>query len=131
VDRIKRIKRAQHPDWLVIEPSGMVVTKELRDVAAMGLRDVQYDVGPLVALVDGPNFDFIWNERQHLVKGQMDGADVVAVSRTDRLDEARHHAIQKVLAPHAEHLYLFSSQNDAGVEKVWQCIEMFTRNDSK
>lgn len=115
----------------MIEPSEMVVTKELRDVAAMGLRDVLYDVGPLVALVDGPNFDFIWNERQHLVKGQMNGSDLVAVSRTDRIDEARHHAIRKVLKPHAEPLYQFSVRNGAGVEKVWQCIEMFTRSDGK
>lgn len=115
----------------MIEPSEMVVTRELREVAAMGLRDVHYDVGPLVALVDGPNFEFMWNERRHLVKGQMDGADVVAISRTDRIDEARHHTIRRALGYKAETLYLFSSRNGIGVEKLWQCIEAFTRNDGK
>lgn len=130
MDRIKRIKREFSPDWLIIEPSEMVVTRELRDVAAMGLRDVRYDVGPLVALVDGPDFDFIWSERQRLVKGQMEGADVVAVSRTDRLEESVYRAIIEALAPYADPLHRFSSRNGAGVDMAWRSIHSFVQNRS-
>ena len=65
VDLKKKLKRDIDPDLLFIEPSEMVVTQELLDVTAMGLRDIHYDIGPFITLVDGPQFGFMWNERVH------------------------------------------------------------------
>ena len=55
----KKLKKKYDPDVLFIEPSEAVVTQELRDVSAMGLRDIKYDIGPFITLVDGPDFDFL------------------------------------------------------------------------
>ena len=65
----------------------MVVTRELRNVMDMGLRDIQYDVGPLITLVDAASFAFNWEERKKLIGGQVQEADQVALSRVDRVDE--------------------------------------------
>ena len=89
VDLIKKIKRTHNPEFLFIEPSEMVVTQELRDVAAMGNRDVRYQIGPLITLVDAQRFPFMWAERQQLMIGQIKGADIVVLSRIDRIEDPR------------------------------------------
>jgi len=38
--------------WLPVWSSEMIVTKELRDVVKIGLRDINYDIGPFVTLID-------------------------------------------------------------------------------
>ena len=125
MDLIKRIKRAHHPDWLIIEPSEMVVTKELRDVAAMGLRDTRYAVGPLIALVDGPDFDFIWEERHHLVQGKIDDADIVAVSRSDLVDGNKLEAILGTLNHRDTSVFPFSIQSKRDAEMMFNRIKRF------
>ena len=77
-----------NPDYLFLEPSEMIVTKELRNVTKMGLRDIQYDIGPFITLIDGPSFSFNWEERPKLLLGQMQDADRVAISRTDLINVA-------------------------------------------
>ena len=56
VARIKEIKRTVNPDYLFIEPSEMVLTQEMLDATRMGLRDVSYEIGPFITLIDGPDF---------------------------------------------------------------------------
>ena len=63
VDLKKKLKRSVDPDYLFLEPSEMIVTRELRGVLSMGLRDIRYAVGPLVTLIDGGSFSFNWEER--------------------------------------------------------------------
>ena len=118
VDLIKKIKRRHDPEFLFIEPSEMVVTQELQNVTAMGHRDVRYQIGPLITLVDAPRFDFMWAERQQLMLGQVKGADVVALSRTDRIDGASPDDIRVVLAPYAGDLLLLSVHDPCGMEKM-------------
>ena len=64
VDLIKKIKRRHDPEFLFIEPSEMVVTQELQNVTAMGHRDVRYQIGPLITLVDAPRFPFCGRTQQ-------------------------------------------------------------------
>jgi G3E family GTPase len=97
VDRIKKIRREHDPDLLFIEPSEMVVTQELRTVAAMAGRDIRVELGPLITLVDGPRFPQLWQERRQLLLGQIDDADIVAVSRGDRIGPADVTRIQSEL----------------------------------
>ena len=103
----------------------MVVTKELRDVAAMGLRDTRYDAGPLIALVDGPDFDFNWSERRHLVQGQADDADMVVISRVDLIDKEKQHLITRTLASHGNAFYSLSVRNHSDVEFLFNRINRF------
>ena len=87
MDLKKKLKRSANPDFLFLEPSEMVVTKELRSVLSMGLRDIRYAVGPFITLVDAPSFPFNFEERKSLILGQIRDADLIAVSRADRIDK--------------------------------------------
>ena len=119
---IKRIKRENDPDILFIEPSEMVVTSEMRQVIAMGARDISFDTGPLITLIDGPNFDSLWNERRQLIIGQITDADVIAVSRTDRISNSDVKAIHSWLSPYSQNLRSVSTLDDSGVKPIWDAI---------
>ena len=125
------MKRGHDPDWLIIEPSEMVVSKELRDVAAMGLRDTRYDIGPLIALVDGPDFDFIWSERRHLVQGQIDDADIVVISQADVIPTEKQDAIIQTLAPFAEAIFPISARRPTDVAFLFDRINGFEASGRK
>jgi len=83
----KKLKRSVDPDILFLEPSEMIVTTELRSVLSMGLRDMQYLVGPLITLIDGPSFSFNFKERKQLLLGQIRESDRIAISRVDLVDD--------------------------------------------
>ncbi len=119
---IKRVKREHEPDVLFIEPSEMVVTSEMRQVIAMARRDIDFDPGPLITLIDGPNFDLLWDERKRLILGQITDADVVAVSRTDRISNGQMEAIHSALRPYSRRLYGINTREDAGMKPVWDAI---------
>ncbi len=118
VDLIKKIKRSHDPEFLFIEPSEMVVTQELQNVTAMGHRDVRYQIGPLVTLVDAPRFPFMWAERQQLMIGQIKGADIVALSRIDRLEDSSPDEIRNVLGPYCNGINLLSVHDSDSLEQV-------------
>lgn len=118
VDLKKQLKRNVDPDLLFIEPSEMVVTRELRDVAAMGLRDIHYETGPFITLVDGPLFEFLWSERRALLLGQVKDADLVAVSRVDLIGNDELGRIKSLLEGHGGSSIALSAENGTNVEKV-------------
>ena len=118
VDLIKKIKRSHDPAFLFVEPSEMVVTQELQNVAAMGHRDVRYQIGPLITLVDAPRFQFLWAERQRLIIGQIRDADIVALSRTDRLEDSSPDEIRNELRPYCNGIDLLSVHNSNSLEQV-------------
>ncbi len=118
VDLKKKLKRDLNPDLLFIEPSEMVVTQELLDVTAMGLRDIRYDIGPFITLVDGPQFGFLWTERQSLLLGQMHKADLVAVSRIDLIEHDELADINHTLKDYCPRLIALSTTNGSGIKEV-------------
>lgn len=97
--------------------------KELHDVTAMALRDVAYEVGPFVTLVDAALFECWWEERNALLLGQIAGADLVALSRIDRLDAPGLEAMRKTLAPHADGLVPLCVPRGDGVDRIAEAIE--------
>lgn len=119
---IKQIKRGHDPDFLLIEPSELVVTAEMRQVIAMSLRDITFHPGPLITLVDGPNFDFLWAERRQLILGQVADADLVTVSRTDRIDNGSEKKIGNTLQPHVQHIGGLSTHENSGLESIWDTV---------
>jgi len=123
VDLIKKIKRNVDPDLLFIEPSEMVVTRELKDVTAMGLRDIRYGAGPFITLVDGPQFPFLWSERRALLLGQVKDADLVAVSRMDLIESHDLETINGLLQDHCGPLIPLSAQNGDGMGEVMKRID--------
>ena len=114
----KRLKRNLDPDLLFIEPSEMVVTRELRDVASMGLRDIHYETGPFITLLDGPLFEFLWSERKALLLGYVKDADLVAVSRVDLLEDHELKHIGNLLKDHCHGWIPLSTHNGTGVTEV-------------
>jgi G3E family GTPase len=102
----------------------MIVTRELRDVVKMGLRDIEYDIGPFVTLIDGASFTFQWNERERLLRGQIHDADRVAISRTDTLDNEQIEQIKNKLDVPGEELLLLNMQDSSINELVQQILSM-------
>ena len=123
VDLKKKLKREVDPDLLFIEPSEMVVTRELRDVMTMGLRDIRFVARPFITLIDGPMFGFLWSERQNLLLGQVADADLVAVSRADLVEAEEFETIKSELKAYCDPLLPLSTKNDVNVEEVVNLIE--------
>ena len=94
---IKDIRRAFNPDYLFIEPSELVLTQELLTALAMGKRDVSYEIGPVFALIDAPQFDFLWHERKQTLINYISGCSKVAVTRVDRVNQQKLKRIMAAL----------------------------------
>ncbi len=82
---------------MFIEPYELVVTKEMQNVLPMGQRDVQYEIGPFITLIDGPTFEFAWEERNKLLQKHILDSDRVYISRSDRIDNAKIDNIKNAL----------------------------------
>ncbi|MBI5446619.1 MAG: hypothetical protein HY900_36050 [Deltaproteobacteria bacterium] len=120
--RVKDIHRADAPDYLFVEPASQVLTHELRAVAAMARRDIAYDVGAVVTLVDGPLFEDWWEERRDLLLGQISGADLVALSQADVLDPGQLARAHETLGPYAKGVLTLSTRRGWGLETVLAAI---------
>ena len=77
-----------------------------------------YEIGPMVTLIDGPNFSFIWTERRELIRRQMEDADIVAISRVDELEEKTLSQIKDTLKHDISGLKFFSIYNPDSLEKI-------------
>ncbi len=122
VARIKEIKRTVNPDYLFIEPSEMVLTQEMLDATRMAQRDVRYETGPFITLIDGPAFAEVWEERQPLLLGQIHQADLVAVSRADLLPPDSYTKILNALDGVSNSILNLSVAKGQGLEEVMQII---------
>ena len=122
VTGIKKIRRNPNPDFLFIEPSEMVVTQEMRNVTAMGRRDVAYDLGPFITLVDGPGFQAVWRERQPLLLGHIAGSDLVAVSRADLIAAEKMAEIVNTLTGYCNDVLRLSARSGSGLEEVVKIV---------
>jgi G3E family GTPase len=96
----------------------MIVTRELRDVVKMGLRDIKFDIGPFITLIDGPSFEFQWQERPKLLQGQIEGADRVAISRTDMIATKEVEHIRGILSVQNTDILLLSRQTSSVVDEL-------------
>jgi G3E family GTPase len=101
---------------------------ELRDVVKMGLRDIRYDVGPIITLIDGPSFSFHWEERPKLILGQMQDADRIALSRTDLIDSKEITHIRKTLNITGNNLLILSKQNSSSLNELAQHILLMSQD---
>ncbi len=122
VASIKDFRRNMSPDFLFIEPSEMGVASEMRNATSMGRRDVTYDIGPFITLVDGPAFPSFWQERRTLLLGQVAGADLVAVNKSDLMDAGRIENIIHTLAAHRNGIIQLSAHSGLGIEEVVKTI---------
>ena len=115
---IKDVSRNSRPDVLFAEPSGMVTTQELRDAASIALRDIAYDIGSFITLIDGPDFEYVWEERRDLLMAQISGADLVAISRADLLSPRDAETVMESLKDFATNLAVLSVYDGRGIDTV-------------
>jgi G3E family GTPase len=118
VARIKEIKRTVNPDYLFVEPSEMVLTQEMLDATRMGLRDVSYEIGPFITLIEGTAFPEVWEERRPLILGQIHRADLVAVSRADLVPGDDYKKILDALDGVTNSILSLSVETGQGIEEV-------------
>lgn len=118
----KSLKRKDDPDYLFIEPSEMVVTAELKSVVAMGRRDISYDIGPFLTLVNGPEFEGLWRDRYFLMAGQIRDADLVAIARSDLLNQTEVSQIQRELAEYASELISVSVNDNGRLQRILAAV---------
>lgn len=123
VASLKEFHRKARPDFLFIEPSELVATSEMRTVTSMARRDVAYDIGPFITLVAGPAFPALWQERRPLLLGQLAGADLVAVSKSDLMDADGIEEIINTLEAHCNGITRLSARSGLGMEEVVKIIE--------
>ena len=117
---IKNIKRTVNPDYLFIEPFELVVTAEILTALAMGQRDVDYEVGQVFALVDAPEFDFLWRERKQTLLNYISGCHRIAITRVDMVDKQKLKSIRETLKDETgrEDVLPVSIPDNKGIEKV-------------
>lgn len=100
----------------------MVTTQELNAAAASGLRDCSYDIGPFITLVDGPEFEATWADRQKLLLAQIAGADLAAISRADMLEKPQRDRIREILKGNSEKIIELSTLQELGTEFIVDAI---------
>jgi G3E family GTPase len=117
---IKDIRRTVNPDYLFIEPFELVVTAEILTALAMGKRDVNYEVGPVFALIDAPEFDFLWRERKQTLLNYISGCHGVAITRVDLVDKQKLKMIREALKNETQRddVLLVSVPDNEGIDKV-------------
>ncbi len=117
---IKDIKRKFNPDYLFIEPFEFVITLEILPVLAMGKRDVDYEIGPVFAIIDAPGFGFLWKERRQTLMNYMVGCDTVAVTRVDLVDQKQLQIIRNTLKYDVgkDNILFVSIPDQRGIDEV-------------
>jgi G3E family GTPase len=67
----------------------------------------------------------MWAERQQLIIGQISGADVVALSRFDRLEDSSPDEIRAALRPYCNGIDLLSVHDSDSLEKMMMNVPEF------
>jgi len=121
---IKNIKRTVNPDYLFIEPFELVVTKEILTALAMGQRDIKYQVGPVFALIDAFEFDFLWQERKQTIINHATDSTKVAITRTDLVDKQKLKLIREAVANETQidDIFAVSIPESEGIEKLMAAL---------
>ena len=118
INLLKKIQREWDPAVVFVEPSEMVVAWRLRSVMNMGLRDMNYEIGPLIALVDGPDFELNWGERRDAVLNHVKDSDLVAISRTDLIEPDQVERIKVALSLYHNKIVGLDHSVSGGLEEI-------------
>jgi G3E family GTPase len=111
--RLKELYRAHKPEYLFVEPAAMVTTQEMKYAASIALRDVKYEIGPFITLVNAAEYDDTRRERESLLMAQVHGADVTCVTKGDLAGPQRVNEIKEdlgVLCPRVIALNPFTGE---------------------
>jgi G3E family GTPase len=73
--------------------------------------------------VDGPAFEFSWQERKALIIGHITDADLVVVSRSDLVKKEKLGNIKKILKEYVNGIIGLSTNRDFGVAEVMEKLD--------
>lgn len=92
--------------------------------SSMARRDVRYEVGPVLTLVNAKDFDILWDERRQLMEAQIYGADAVVISRADLVNSDVSDRIRQKLEPIATgSMITLSCVAGSGLDEVLDVID--------
>jgi G3E family GTPase len=122
---MKRLKKGLDPDFLFVEPFELVTTNEIRAATTMGLRDIDYEIGPYIALIDAPTFEMFWEERRPTLLNHASGADMVAITRVDLVGDEKVNDIFNHLRSHINGIPVIelSRERDRGLNEALALLE--------
>jgi G3E family GTPase len=120
---IKGFCKTDPPDYLFIEPSGLVTTEELLAASRTGLRDCSYELGPFITLLNAEDFSFNWQERRSLLISQITGAGLVCVTKIDGVSEAELASLKNVVLPYTKNLTEIVAMNGHGTQRLFSLVE--------
>jgi G3E family GTPase len=85
VETLLAVESEYHPDWVIVEPTGLAAPGDLLGVVVDHCPEV--DTIRVLTLVDAPRWPMLLEIVEPLVTAQLDTADVVAVNKIDEVDE--------------------------------------------
>lgn len=89
-DSVKKIDQKYHPDWLLIEATGMAYPDNIREV----LRDEAGEDASILALADARRWKRVVRAMKQFVTSQLKDAGVILVNKKDLVPEEE---LQEVL----------------------------------
>lgn len=100
-----------------------MTTQELVAASKLAQRDCKYEIGPVITLVNSEDFEFLWEERRNLLVAQMEGADLVALSRADLQEKTELGKIKTAIEPFSREIIELSTIEGKGIEKIMSLID--------
>ncbi len=91
VDTLRELARTYHPDYVIVEPTGIAQPSDLTTTVAQYAEWVE-DVRVLT-LIDAERHEMLVEVIGPMLDGQVAAADVVAVTKVDTVDERRLAAV--------------------------------------
>ena len=85
VETFRTVSDAYHPDWVVIEPTGLAAPGEITDLVAANVPEL--DRLRVLTVVDAERWPMLLQVVEPLGTSQLESADVVAVNKIDVVDE--------------------------------------------
>jgi G3E family GTPase len=86
VETIGGVREAYHPDWVVIEPTGLAAPGEILGLVLDNVPEL--DRVRVLTVVDAERWPMLLEVVEPLVTSQIESSDVVAVNKVDAVDVA-------------------------------------------
>ena len=94
VSTLRQVQDVYHPDWTILEPTGVAI---LDDLLATVRQYADVTGISVVTLVDGTRYEDYPAMLDQVLTSQIEAADIVAISKSDAVDQATLGRIAKRL----------------------------------
>ncbi len=121
---IKLLKETYDPDFVMIEPVGLAIPKQV--LSAVRASKLEVEISPVLVLFDITDAEASLDEERlgHLVVRQIKGADIIAINKIDAVDEdivAKTECVLKALNPSAPTIQI-SALKEIGLDDLLKLL---------